>query len=83
MGKRYRHKGIGKSMLMDCIARTKKEHKPILRLYTSTRPNEAAAHKLYTKLGFQTFGRKPEKNSKYHTVYKELILSRSGKIGKK
>lgn len=70
----YRGKGLGEYLLTWTMEKAKMEGYSILRLYTSTSPNEAAAQKLYDKLGFEITGREQEKGDEYVTLYREMIL---------
>ena len=48
-----RKKGIGTRLLGFSISMARKRYKRLLRLYTSTDPNELDAHRLYERHGFK------------------------------
>ncbi len=48
----FRLHGIGSKLLEYAISKAKQEGYVTLRLFTSSDPNERAAHKLYKKFGF-------------------------------
>ena len=50
---KYRQRGIGSSLLQYSIDQAVQKGSTRLRLYTSSDPNEQAAHQLYKKFGFQ------------------------------
>lgn len=70
----YRGQKLGEYLLKWSIEKAKEQGYSILRLYTSTEPNEAIAQKLYEKMGFQIVGIEKEEKDEYTTLYKELKL---------
>ena len=69
-----RGKGLGRKLLEWTIEKAKSEGFKILKLYTSTDPNEARAQELYEKMGFKLIGEEQEKDEKYKTLYRERVL---------
>lgn len=67
-----RGKGFGKNILDWTIKQVKEKGYTIMRLYTSTDPNEAVAQKLYEKTGFRLIGE--ENDGQYKTLFRELII---------
>lgn len=55
-----RGRGIGQALVLDCVRRTRQDKRPALVL--STKPEMAAAQRLYARLGFQ---RTPERDWEY------------------
>lgn len=69
---RLRGKGVGQALIEHTIDRAREAGFPLLRLYTSTDPNEAAAQRLYERNGFREIGRKRGLFST--TLYREKRL---------
>ena len=55
---RARGRGIGQALLDHSVARARDAGFSLMRLYTSTDPNEASAQRLYERNGFMEVGRK-------------------------
>jgi ribosomal protein S18 acetylase RimI-like enzyme len=73
---RARGRKIGQSLVEKAIGEARADGKAFLRLYTSTDPNEAAAQRLYEKLGLRVVRRlPPEAGSRYAILLRELALS--------
>jgi ribosomal protein S18 acetylase RimI-like enzyme len=53
-----RGRRIGQALIEHTVARARDAGDKLIRLYTSTDPNEAAAQHLYEKNGFVEIGRK-------------------------
>lgn len=69
---RARGRGIGQALLEHSIARARDARFDLMRLYTSTDPNEASAQRLYERNGFMEVGRK--KGLFATTVFREKRL---------
>ncbi len=67
---KYRKHGIGTKLLDFAIYNAKLTGKKYLRLYTTTNPNELAAHKLYEKTGFVKTGEEPQKGKDKKIFYR-------------
>ena len=72
--KEERGKGVGKEILDWTIHQTKLAGYKIIKLYTSTDPNEAIAQELYEKMGFKIVGEELKGEEIYKTLYRERIL---------
>lgn len=70
----HRGKGVGDLLLEYTIEEARKKGAKYLRLYTSTRPEEMAAQKLYEKKGFKLMKRNSKKDGQYKIVYREKVL---------
>lgn len=70
----WRGRKIGSRLLDFIIKKARKNNKKFLRLYTSDRPKEAIAQKLYEQKGFLITRRIKEKHSKNYIVYRKLLL---------
>ena len=66
---RARGRGIGQALLDHSVARARETGFSLMRLYTSTDPNEASAQRLYDRNGFMEVGRK--KGLRSTTVFRE------------
>ena len=64
-----RGRGIGQALLEHSVARARDAGFSLMRLYTSTDPNEASAQRLYERNGFMEVGRK--KGLRSTTVFRE------------
>jgi ribosomal protein S18 acetylase RimI-like enzyme len=64
-----RGRGIGQALLDHTVARARDAGFSLMRLYTSTDPNEASAQRLYERNGFMEVGRKRGLHST--TVFRE------------
>lgn len=69
-----RNRGIGSQLLQFAINKTRKEGRKILKLYTSTDPNEFASHRLYEKYGFKLSGKGSLDADGFQILYYELKL---------
>jgi len=67
-------RGIGNMLLDYTIKQASKKKAKYLRLYTSTRPEEEAAQRLYEKKGFEVMNRKFRKDGSYKIFYREKVL---------
>lgn len=67
-----RGRGIGQALLEHSIARARDAGFSLMRLYTSTDPNEVSAQRLYERNGFMEVGRK--KGFFATTVFREKRL---------
>ena len=72
---RARGRGIGQALLDHSVARARDAGFSLLRLYTSTDPNEASAQRLYERNGFIEVGRKKGLHST--TVFREKRLNQA------
>ena len=61
--------GIGQALIEHSVARARETGFSLMRLYTSTDPNEASAQRLYERNGFMEVGRKRGLHST--TVFRE------------
>jgi ribosomal protein S18 acetylase RimI-like enzyme len=68
----FRRRGIGSRLLDFSIQEARRTGRDYLRLYTSDRPNEAAAQILYESRGLQVVARK--RRLFYTIIYRELRL---------
>jgi len=64
--------GIGQALIEHSMARARETGFSLMRLYTSTDPNEASAQRLYERNGFMEVGRK--KGLRSTTVFREKKL---------
>jgi ribosomal protein S18 acetylase RimI-like enzyme len=64
-----RGRGIGQALLDHSVAWARETGFSLMRLYTSTDPNEASAQRLYERNGFMEVGRK--KGLRSTTVFRE------------
>ena len=71
---RARGRGIGQALLEHSVARACDARFRLMRLYTSTDPNEVSAQRLYERNGFMEVGRK--KGWRSTTVFREKKLDR-------
>lgn len=69
---RARGRGIGQALLDHSVARARDAGFGLMRLYTSTDPNEASAQRLYERNGFMEVGRK--KGLRSTTLFREKKL---------
>jgi len=69
---RARGRGIGQALLEHTVTRARDAGFSLMRLYTSTDPNEAWAQRLYERNGFMEVGRK--KGLRSATVFREKKL---------
>jgi ribosomal protein S18 acetylase RimI-like enzyme len=67
-----RGRGVGQALLEHSVARARETGFSLMRLYTSTDPNEASAQRLYERNGFMEVGRK--KGLRSTTVFREKKL---------
>jgi len=67
-----RGRGVGRALIEHTVARARDAGFGLIRLYTSTDPNEAAAQRLYEKNGFMEIGRK--KGLLSTTIFREKKL---------
>ena len=67
-----RGRGIGQALIEHSVARARETGISLMRLYTSTDPNEASAQRLYVRNGFMEVGRK--KGLRSTTVFREKKL---------
>ena len=67
-----RGRGIGQALLDHSVAWARNAGFRLMRLYTSTDPNEASAQRLYERNGFMEVGRK--KGLRSTTVFREKKL---------
>lgn len=74
VGPEFRGKGIGSKLLDFTIKKARQRGKKILRLYTSTSPEEKTAQLIYDSSGFKIVGIEKNNKSKFETIYKELKL---------
>jgi len=72
-----RRRGIGSRLLDFTIQEARRTGRQYLRLYTSDRPNEAAAQLLYESRGLEVVARK--KRLFQTIIYRELRLDQPGK----
>jgi GNAT superfamily N-acetyltransferase len=70
----FRGKGIGSKLLDFTIRKAGERGKKILRLYTSTSPQEKTAQLIYDSRGFEITGIEKDNKSKLETIYRELRL---------
>ncbi|MBI2068852.1 MAG: GNAT family N-acetyltransferase [Candidatus Yanofskybacteria bacterium] len=68
----FRGKGYGREILEWTIDKAKEKGFTVLKLWTTTDPNEAAAQILYEKLGFTVV--REEDSEGYRTLYREKKL---------
>jgi len=69
-----RGKGFGREILEWTINQVKEKGYKIMKLYTSTDPNEATAQVLYEKMGFKIVDEELKDGEIYKTLYREKIL---------
>ena len=69
-----RGKGFGKEILEWTIGKVKEMGYRVMKLYTTTDPNEAAAQILYEKIGFKLIGEEQEEGRAYLTLFREKVL---------
>lgn len=69
-----RGNGFGKEILLWTLDQVRRKGYKIMKLYTSTDPNEATAQVLYEKLGFKIIGEELQKGDTYKTLYRECAL---------
>jgi len=67
-----RGRGIGQALIEHTVERARDAGFRLVRLYTSTDPNEAAAQRLYESNGFKEIGRK--KGMFSTTIFREMVL---------
>lgn len=73
-----RGQGVGEQLLNRAIAEARQAGAEVLRLYTSTHGNEAAAQLLYKKKGLKVVKEGPvvrEGQEQYRYLYRELLLT--------
>lgn len=70
----WRGKGLGKAILDWTMARAREKEFTVMRLYTSTDPNEAIAQHLYDVYGFRIIGEEGHPNGVYKLLYRERLL---------
>jgi len=70
-----RGRGVGQALLEHSVARARETGLSLMRLYTSTDPNEASAQRLYERNGFMDVGRK--KGLRSTTVFRERKLDQA------
>lgn len=69
-----RGKGLGKEILKWTMGKVKEKGYKVMKLYTSTDPNEATAQSLYEKMGFKIIGEELKDGEIYKTLYRECLL---------
>lgn len=69
-----RGKGLGKEILKWTMDKVKEKGYKVMRLYTSTDPNEATAQSLYEGIGFKIIGEELKEGEVYKTLYRECVL---------
>ncbi|MCF7844188.1 GNAT family N-acetyltransferase [Candidatus Gracilibacteria bacterium] len=69
-----RGKGLGKEILIWTMNRVRELGYKVMKLYTSTDPNEATAQILYEKLGFKIVDEELKEGEIHKTLYRECIL---------
>lgn len=69
-----RGKGFGRETLEWTIAEARNRGYKLLRLWTTTDPNEAAAQKLYDSLGLMVYKTEPSETPNETVMYRELKL---------
>ena len=74
LDKNERGKGFGREILEWTINNVKEKGYKIMRLYTTTDPNEATAQKLYEDLSFKIIDEEQKEGDSYKTLYRERIL---------
>jgi GNAT superfamily N-acetyltransferase len=82
LDKHERGKGFGKEILEWTISQVKQKGYRVLRLYTTTDPNEATAQIVYEDLGFKLIKEESvpldqfmrESSDAYTTLYRERVL---------
>ncbi len=71
-----RGQGIGQALIEHTVSRARDAGFRLIRLYTSTAPNEAAAQRLYEKNGFREVGRR--QGIFTTTIFREKQLDLAG-----
>ncbi len=70
----HQGQGVGSMLLDYTIEQANKKNAQCIRLYTSTRPEEAKAQFLYEKKGFKVMSRETKPDGQYEIFYREKTL---------